>query len=309
MTMKFKHIPVLLNETIENLNIKPDGIYVDCTLGAGGHSKEILKNLKNGFLIGFDQDEEAIKAAKINLKEYKDKIIFINENFKYFDSELSKLGVDKIDGALMDIGISSYQIDNGQRGFSYMNDGILDMRMDKRIEKDARYIVNNYSIDQLQNIFSKYGEERFSRTIAKAIVKSRKIKEIKTTFELRDVVRKNIFSNEVHPEKRIFQALRIEVNDELGVLDRTIEKIADRLNKEGRLCIITFHSLEDRIVKEKFKYLNKNCICPPELPVCKCGSNHRKLKIITKKPIIASNQELKINKRSHSAKLRVAERV
>ncbi|MCI5840119.1 MAG: 16S rRNA (cytosine(1402)-N(4))-methyltransferase RsmH [Peptoniphilaceae bacterium] len=307
--MKFKHIPVLLNETIENLNIKPDGIYVDCTLGAGGHSKEILKNLKNGFLIGFDQDEEAIKAAKINLKEYKDKIIFINENFKYFDSELSKLGVDKIDGALMDIGISSYQIDNGQRGFSYMNDGILDMRMDKRIEKDARYIVNNYSIDQLQNIFSKYGEERFSRTIAKAIVKSRKIKEIKTTFELRDVVRKNIFSNEVHPEKRIFQALRIEVNDELGVLDRTIEKIADRLNKEGRLCIITFHSLEDRIVKEKFKYLNKNCICPPELPVCKCGSNHRKLKIITKKPIIASNQELKINKRSHSAKLRVAERV
>lgn len=272
--MEFSHKSVLLNETIKNLNIKEDGIYADLTLGKGGHSKEILKNLSpEGLLVGLDQDKDAIKAAKENLKDFSN-VLYFNENFEKISDVLDKASLKMIDGALMDIGVSSYQIDNGDRGFSYMKDGPLDMRMNKDNELTAKQIVNDYSLDELWEIFSKYGEERYSKTIAKAIVDYRKLHEINTTLQLRNIVMKSVVTNEAHPEKRVFQALRIEVNRELEVLENTLEKIVDRLNKGGRLCVITFHSLEDRIVKNKFKEMSKKCICPPEFPVCVC--NHEK---------------------------------
>lgn len=306
--MEFSHKSVLLNETIKNLNIKEDGIYADLTLGKGGHSKEILKNLSpEGLLIGLDQDKDAIKAAKENLKDFSN-VLYFNENFEKISDVLNKASLKMIDGALMDIGVSSYQIDNGDRGFSYMKDGPLDMRMNKDNELTAKQIVNDYSLDELWEIFSKYGEERYSKTIAKAIVDYRKLHEINTTLQLRNIVMKSVVTNEAHPEKRVFQALRIEVNRELEVLENTLEKIVDRLNKGGRLCVITFHSLEDRIVKNKFKEMSKKCICPPEFPVCVCN-HEKKVKIISKKPILPSKDELKTNRRSHSAKLRVCERV
>ncbi|WP_276877532.1 16S rRNA (cytosine(1402)-N(4))-methyltransferase RsmH [Anaerococcus hydrogenalis] len=306
--MEFSHKSVLLNETIKNLNIKEDGIYADLTLGKGGHSKEILKNLSpEGLLIGLDQDKDAIKAARENLKDFSN-VLYFNENFEKISDVLDEASLKMIDGALMDIGVSSYQIDNGDRGFSYMKDGPLDMRMNKDNELTAKQIVNDYSLDELWEIFSKYGEERYSKTIAKAIVDYRKLHEINTTLQLRNIVMKSVVTNEAHPEKRVFQALRIEVNRELEVLENTLEKIVDRLNKGGRLCVITFHSLEDRIVKNKFKEMSKKCICPPEFPVCVCN-HEKKVKIISKKPILPSNDELKTNRRSHSAKLRVCERV
>ena len=306
--MEFSHKSVLLNETIKNLNIKEDGIYADLTLGKGGHSKEILKNLSpEGLLIGLDQDKDAIKAARENLKDFSN-VLYFNENFENIENVLDEAGFNRIDGALMDIGVSSYQIDNGDRGFSYMKDGPLDMRMNEDNELTAKQIVNDYSLDELWEIFSKYGEERYSKTIAKAIVDYRKLHEINTTLQLRNIVMKSVVTNEAHPEKRVFQALRIEVNRELEVLENTLEKIVDRLNKGGRLCVITFHSLEDRIVKNKFKEMSKKCICPPEFPVCVCN-HEKKVKIISKKPILPSNDELKTNRRSHSAKLRVCERV
>ena len=264
--MEFSHKSVLLNETIENLNIKEDGIYADLTLGKGGHSKEILKKLSpNGLLIGLDQDKDAIKAARENLKDFSN-VLYFNENFENIENVLDEAGFNRIDGALMDIGVSSYQIDNEDRGFSYMKDGPLDMRMNKDNELTAKQIVNDYSLDELWKIFSEYGEER------------------------------------------VFQALRIEVNRELEVLENTLEKIVDRLNKNGRLCVITFHSLEDRIVKNKFKEMSKKCICPPDFPVCVCN-HEKKVKLISKKPILPSKDELKNNNRSHSAKLRVCERI
>ena len=306
--MEFSHKSVLLNETIKNLNIKEDGIYADLTLGKGGHSKEILKNLSpEGLLIGLDQDKDAITAAKENLKDFSN-VLYFNENFEKISDVLDEASLKMIDGALMDIGVSSYQIDNGDRGFSYMKDGPLDMRMNKDNELTAKQIVNDYSLDELWEIFSKYGEERYSKTIAKAIVDYRKLHEINTTLQLRNIVMKSVVTNEAHPEKRVFQALRIEVNRELEVLENTLEKIVDRLNKGGRLCVITFHSLEDRIVKNKFKEMSKKCICPPEFPVCVCN-HEKKVKIISKKPILPSKDELKTNRRSHSAKLRVCERV
>ena len=306
--MEFSHKSVLLNETIKNLNIKEDGIYADLTLGKGGHSKEILKNLSpEGLLIGLDQDKDAIKAAKENLKDFSN-VLYFNENFEKISDVLDKASLKMIDGALMDIGVSSYQIDNGDRGFSYMKDGPLDMRMNKDNELTAKQIVNDYSLDELWEIFSKYGEERYSKTIAKAIVDYRKLHEINTTLQLRNIVMKSVNTNEAHPEKRVFQALRIEVNRELEVLESTLEKIVDRLNKNGRLCVITFHSLEDRIVKNKFKEMSKKCICPPDFPVCVCN-HEKKVKLISKKPILPSKEELKVNSRSHSAKLRVCERV
>ncbi|WP_040396818.1 16S rRNA (cytosine(1402)-N(4))-methyltransferase RsmH [Anaerococcus senegalensis] len=306
--MEFSHKSVLLNETIKNLNIKEYGVYADLTLGKGGHSKEILKRLSpEGLLIGLDQDKEAIKAAKENLKEFSN-VLFFNENFEKISDVLDKSCLNMIDGALMDIGVSSYQIDNGDRGFSYMKDGPLDMRMNKENELTAKQVINDYSLDELWEIFSKYGEERYSKTIAKSIVDYRKMHEINTTLQLRDIVMKSVNTNEAHPEKRVFQALRIEVNRELEVLENTLEKIVDRLNKGGRLCVITFHSLEDRIVKNKFKEMSKKCICPPEFPVCVCN-HEKKVKIISKKPILPSKSELKENRRSHSAKLRVCERV
>ena len=306
--MEFSHKSVLLNETIKNLNIKEDGVYADLTLGKGGHSKEILKKLSpEGLLIGLDQDKDAIKAAKENLKDFSN-VLYFNENFEKISDVLDNACLNMIDGALMDIGVSSYQIDNGDRGFSYMKDGPLDMRMNKENELTAKQVINDYSLDELWEIFSKYGEERYSKTIAKSIVDYRKMHEINTTLQLRDIVMKSVNTNEAHPEKRVFQALRIEVNRELEVLENTLEKIVDRLNKGGRLCVITFHSLEDRIVKNKFKEMSKKCICPPEFPVCVCN-HEKKVKIISKKPILPSKNELKENRRSHSAKLRVCERV
>lgn len=306
--MKFSHKSVLLNETIENLNIKEDGIYADLTLGKGGHSKEILKKLSpKGLLIGLDQDKDAIKAARENLKDFSN-VLYFNENFENIENVLDEAGFNMIDGALMDIGVSSYQIDNGDRGFSYMKDGPLDMRMNEDNELTAKQIVNDYSLDELWEIFSKYGEERYSKTIAKAIVDYRKTHEINTTLQLRNIVMKSVNTNEAHPEKRVFQALRIEVNRELEVLENTLEIIVDHLNKNGRLCVITFHSLEDRIVKNKFKEMSKKCICPPDFPVCVCN-HEKKVKIISKKPILPKKEELKVNSRSHSAKLRVCERI
>ena len=306
--MEFEHISVLAEETIENLNIKPDGIYADLTLGKGGHSKKILEKLSDkGRLIAFDQDREAIMAAKENLKDFPN-VIYVNTNFENFESTLKDLNISKIDGALMDIGVSSYQIDNASRGFSYMHDGPLDMRMDVENELTAETIVNEYSKEELTEIFSKYGEERFSKTIARNIVDYRNKQRIDTTFKLRDIVNKSVRTKEAHPEKRVFQALRIEVNRELEVLENTIEDVVDHLNVGGRLCIITFHSLEDRIVKNKFKDLEKDCTCPPGLPVCVCDTV-RKVKIITNKPIVAGNKELSENSRSKSAKLRVCQRV
>lgn len=306
--MEFEHISVLAEETIENLNIKPDGIYADLTLGKGGHSKRILEKLSDkGKLIAFDQDKEAIMAAKENLKDFSN-VIYVNTNFENFESTLKDLNISKIDGALMDIGVSSYQIDNADRGFSYMHDGPLDMRMDVENELTAEKIVNEYSKEELTEIFSKYGEERFSKTIARNIVDYRNKQRIDTTFKLRDIVNKSVRSKEAHPEKRVFQALRIEVNRELEVLENTIEDVVDHLNVGGRLCIITFHSLEDRIVKNKFKDLEKDCTCPPGLPVCVCDTV-QKVKIITNKPIVAGKKELSENSRSKSAKLRVCQRV
>lgn len=306
--MEFEHISVLAEETIENLNIKPDGIYADLTLGKGGHSKKILEKLSDkGRLIAFDQDKEAIMAAKENLKDFSN-VIYVNTNFENFESTLKDLNISKIDGALMDIGVSSYQIDNASRGFSYMHDGPLDMRMDVENELTAETIVNEYSKEELTEIFSKYGEERFSKTIARNIVDYRNKQRIDTTFKLRDIVNKSVRTKEAHPEKRVFQALRIEVNRELEVLENTIEDVVDHLNVGGRLCIITFHSLEDRIVKNKFKDLEKDCTCPPGLPVCVCDKV-QKVKIITNKPIVAGKKELSENSRSKSAKLRVCQRV
>lgn len=306
--MQFNHISVLADEVIENLNIKEDGIYVDLTLGKGGHSKKILQRLSSkGRLIGLDQDQDALNAAKENLKDFSN-VSFIKSNFENIDKVLEDLGISKIDGALMDIGVSSYQIDNKDRGFSYMNDGPLDMRMDRENELTAAKVLNEYPTDQLVRIFSSYGEERYSKTIARKIVERRAEKPFESTFDLRDLIQKTSRSNEPHPEKRVFQALRIEVNRELEVLEKTLEKVIDHLDIDGRLCVITFHSLEDRIVKNTFNDLAKDCICPPELPVCVC--NHKaKIKIITKKPIVAKKEELDKNSRAKSAKLRVCQRI
>lgn len=306
--MKFEHIPVLATDTIKNLNIKKGGVYVDLTLGKGGHSKMILENLSDkGRLIAIDQDKEAIEAAKENLKDFSN-VTFINSNFEKFEEVLANLGLDLIDGALMDIGVSSYQIDNAERGFSYMKEGPLDMRMNQDNELTAEIVVNEYSQDELERIFFEYGEERFSKSVARNIIKQRSEGRIDSTIKLRDIIRKSIKSNETHPEKRVFQALRIEVNRELEVLENTIETVVDHLKVGGRIAIISFHSLEDRIVKNKFKDLATSCICPPELPVCVC--NHKaKIKVITRKPITATMKELKMNSRSKPAKLRVGERI
>lgn len=306
--MDFEHISVLADEVIENLNIKPNGIYVDLTLGKGGHSKRILERLSDeGQLIALDQDKSAIAAAKENLKDFSN-VIYLKTNFENIDKVLAELGIDKIDGALMDIGVSSHQIDTAERGFSYMHDGPLDMRMDDTNELTAEFIVNEYSQDELVRIFSDYGEERFSKTIARNIVEERNKQRIDTTFKLRELIQASVHSKEAHPEKRVFQALRIEVNRELEVLENTLEAVIDHLNVGGRLCVITFHSLEDRIVKNKFKELEKDCTCPPGLPVCVCDTE-AKIKIITNKPITASKEELADNSRSKSAKLRVCQRI
>ena len=310
--MKFNHEPVLLKETIEALNIKENGIYVDCTVGGAGHSIEILKRMgSEGRLVAIDQDEEALIAASNRLQDYKDQVYFIKCNYAYLGKILDELSIDKVDGVLMDIGVSSHQLDEGERGFSYHQEAELDMRMDKDQELTARYIVNNYDKDDLEKIFWQYGEEKWGMRIAEFIIEARKEKEIITTFDLVEIIKAAIPKKarlDKHPAKKIFQALRIEVNKELDVLETGIQSAVERLKQGGRLAIITFHSLEDRIVKNNFKELSKGCTCPPEFPVCVC--NRREvIKVINKKPITATEEELKNNNRSRSAKLRVCEKL
>ena len=310
--MDFSHKSVLLNETIEGLNVRKGKIYLDGTLGGAGHSYEILKELdKTGLLIGIDQDQEALKAARERLSEFKN-VEYFNLNYIDFEKALDDLGIEKIDGVLLDIGVSSYQFDNPERGFSYRFDAPLDMRMDKSLEISAKDIVNTYSEDEITEIIREYGEEKWASRISKFIVQERKNKRIDTTFELVEIIKNAIPAgarrNGPHPAKRTFQALRIEVNKELDVLKNSIDKFVHRLNPGGRIAIITFHSLEDRIVKNSFKYLEKDCICPPTSPICTCNKK-REIKIITRKPITASEEELKENNRSHSAKLRIAEKL
>ena len=309
---EFAHVPVMPGETIEGLNVKPDGIYLDCTLGGGGHSELILRKLTTGRLIATDKDEEAIAFAKKRLSGYGDKVTFVHSDFKRADEVLDELGVDGIDGVLMDLGVSSYQLDAAERGFSYRFDAPLDMRMDKSQFLTAFNVVNEYNELDIADILFRYGEERYARKIAANIVRYRNTETIRTTGQLAEIVERSYPPKERfkggNPCKRTFQAIRIEVNDELKELDEIIGKLAERLNKGGRICVITFHSLEDRIVKREFQYLEAKCICPPKQPICTCNKVQT-VKIITKKPLTASEEELAVNPRAQSAKLRVAERV
>lgn len=310
--MKFKHVPVMLNEVLEGLNIKEDGIYVDGTLGGAGHSTEIVKRLSTGKLIGIDQDENAIKKSKEVLADYSDRTIILKENFKNIKNVLNTLGINKVDGILLDLGVSSHQLDEEERGFSYNKDAPLDMRMDRGNAFSAWDVVNKYSEKELEKIIWDFGEEKWAKRIAKFIVEERREAPIDTTFELVSVIKKaipkKVRSQGGHPARKTFQAIRIEVNQELDILKNSILNANEVLNESGRLCIITFHSLEDRIVKDTFKYLNKDCICPPEFPVCTCNKK-RELKILTRKPIIPSEEEIETNPRSRSAKLRIGEKV
>ena len=309
--MEFSHKPVLLEETINGLNIKKDGIYVDGTLGGAGHSKQILKQLDpKGLLIGIDRDEDALKAAKENLKEFQN-VKYIHGNHDEIKEILENLGIDKVDGILLDLGVSSYQLDEKARGFSYIGDNELDMRMDKTQTLTAKNVINIYSEERLANIIYEYGEERFSRQIAREICKERKSKEIETTKELVEIIDKAIPSfakKDGHPAKRTFQAIRIEVNNEIKPLYHTVKDCIDCLKPQGRLCIITFHSLEDRAVKNAYIEAKGKCTCPPDLPYCVCGKE-TKGKIITKKPILPTQEEMEKNTRSKSAKLRIFERI
>lgn len=309
--MEFKHVPVLLKETIDGLNIKDGGTYVDCTLGGGGHSNEILKRIGgDGRLVGIDQDREAIEASKERFKQYSN-VTYVHDNFYNIENILDELGIESIDGVLMDLGVSSYQLDNAERGFSYMKDAPLDMRMDPDGSLTAYDIVNNYDMDAITRIIKDYGEDRFSRRIARYIVESRQKSPIETTFQLVDIIKKAVpmrFQKDGHPAKRTFQAIRIEVNSELKILDTAVENSVKRLKIGGRIAVITFHSLEDRKIKTKFKQLENPCTCPPDFPVCVCGKVPI-LKIINKKPILPGEDEMAVNSRSRSAKLRVGKRI
>ena len=308
--MEFIHQSVLLTETIESLNIKSDGIYLDGTLGGGGHSLEIVKKLDKGLLIGIDQDTDALEKATSVLKDYDERVIIKKSNFKNFDNILDELSIGNIDGALLDLGVSSYQLDAGERGFSYHQNFPLDMRMDSENPINARIVINEYSQEELEKIILKYGEERWARRISEFIVQERNKSPIETTFELVEVIKKAIPKSqrmEKHPAIKTFQAIRIEVNDELNIIEKTIEKIVNRLNPDGRLAIITFHSLEDRIVKNTFRYLERDCICDPRAPICTCDKLS-KIKVLTRKPILPSQEEIDQNPRSRSAKLRVVQK-
>jgi len=311
--MEFKHVSVLLNECIENLNIKPNGIYVDGTLGGGGHSYQIAKRLTdNGRLIGIDQDADAIAAATERLKEFEDRVTIVRSNYADMKSVLAELGIEKVDGILLDLGVSSFQLDTPERGFTYRTeDAPLDMRMDKRRSTTAETIVNTYSEKELFRIIRDYGEDRFAQNIAKHICMAREKAPIKTTGQLNEIIDHAIPAKVKktggHPSKRTYQAIRIELNQELTVLQEHLDEMIDLLNDEGRLCIITFHSLEDRIVKSAFKKNENPCTCPPSFPVCVCG-NKSKGRVISRKPILPSEEELEVNSRSKSAKLRVFEK-
>ena len=309
--MEFKHTSVLLWETIDNLEIKPDGVYVDGTLGGGGHSFHICEKLgKDGRLIGIDQDEDAIKAATKRLEKFSDKVTIVRNNYCNMKAALRELAIDKVDGIVLDLGVSSYQLDTVERGFSYKYDTALDMRMDTRQTLTARDIVNDYSEMELFRIIRDYGEDQFAKNIAKHIVMEREKTPIETTFQLNEIIKASIpakFRQNGHPSKKTFQAIRIECNRELDVLKDTMEDMVDLLNEDGRLCIITFHSLEDRIVKSAFKKFENPCECPPGFPVCVCGKKPLG-KVISRKPILPSEEEMEVNSRSKSAKLRVFEK-
>lgn len=311
--MEFKHKSVLLYETVDELNIKPDGIYVEGTLGGGGHSYEIAGRLsEGGRLIGIDQDEDAIKAASKRLEPYMDRVTIVRNNYCNMDKVLDELGIDKVDGIMLDLGVSSYQLDAADRGFTYNVDTALDMRMDQRQEITAKDIVNEYSEFDLYRIIRDYGEDRFAKNIAKHIVAARQEKPIETTFELNDIIKAaipmKVRATGGHPSKRTYQAIRIELNKELEVLENSIDMMIDRLKPEGRLCIITFHSLEDRIVKTRFRNNENPCTCPPSFPACVCGKVP-KGRVITRKPVVPTDEEINENSRSKSSKLRVFERV
>lgn len=311
--MEFAHIPVMLNECIEGLNIKADGTYVDGTVGGAGHSIEIVKRLsENGRLICVDKDEDALKAAGERLAPYKDRVTFIHDDYKNLVNELDSIGVGKVDGILLDLGVSSYQLDNAERGFSYMKDAPLDMRMDRSQRISAHEVVNGYTESELARILFDYGEEKLARQIARNIVRVRSEKPIETTLELAKIVEDTYPAKTRwkfgHPAKRTFQAIRIEVNDELSSLGEAVTAMARRLEKGGRMAVITFHSLEDRIVKSAFKELSLACTCPPDFPVCVCGKV-QEVELVNKKPITASEEELENNSRSQSAKLRVIEKL
>lgn len=309
--IEFKHIPVLLNEVIEGLNIKEDGIYIDCTIGGGGHSSEILKRLKNGHLYGFDKDLDALSTCQERFKDNKN-VTLIHSDYKNAPYLLKERGVQTVDGILIDLGVSSYQLDTAQRGFSFLREGRLDMRMDKEQKLDAYFVVNNYPKERLLDILYKYGEEANAKKIVDNILKARAVKAIETTSQLKDIIEASFSSKIIYGKggvsKKTFQALRIEVNGELEALDKALEEFIKLLKLGGRMAVISFHSLEDRIVKNVFKKEASDCICPPKIPVCICG--HKKSVIlINKKPIIASEDELEKNPRSSSAKLRIIEKI
>ena len=312
--MMFEHKSVLLYETIDSLNVKPDGIYVDGTLGGGGHALEVCKRLgEYGRLIGIDQDADAIAAATERLKDYKDKVTVVRSNYVNIQTVLNDLGIEKVDGIYLDLGVSSYQLDMPERGFTYREDQApLDMRMDQRNDQTAADIINSYSEFDLYRIIRDYGEDKFAKNIAKHIVKARELKPIETTGELTEIIKRAIPAKVRavggHPSKKTFQAIRIELNKELEVLSQSLDAMIDLLNPGGRLSVITFHSLEDRIVKTRFKTNENPCICPPDFPICVCG-RISKGKVVTRKPVIPTEEEIEDNKRSKSSKLRVFERV
>ncbi len=311
--MEFSHVPVMLGECITGLNIKPNGVYVDGTLGGGGHSREIAKRLSNGGrLIAIDRDEDAILAAGERLEEYKNIVTIVHDDYKNMTIELDSLNIDKVDGILLDLGVSSYQLDNAERGFSYMQDAPLDMRMDRGQYLTAFNIVNEFNVSELTKIFFDYGEEKLAKRIAENIAVQREKKTISTTLELAKIIEMSYPAKTRwkfgHPAKRTFQAIRIAVNDELTGLGEAVKGMARRLNVGGRMAVITFHSLEDRIVKTVFKDLSTECTCPPDFPVCVCGKI-KEVELVNKKPITASETELKENKRAESAKLRIIEKI
>lgn len=309
--MEFKHKPVLLDEVIEGLQIKKDGIYVDCTMGGGGHSSVIASKLDKGQLIGFDRDMDAVNVCKNRFKQDKN-VSVVHSNYKDALEKLHQMGIVEYDGLLIDLGVSSYQIDNGERGFSINHEGRLDMRMDRTQDLDAYYVVNNYSAERLTQILYRYGEEDNARRIVQNICKARAVAPIETTTQLKEIIESSFTKKVIYGKggvsKKTFQAIRIEVNEELDGLDKTIEQLALALKPGGRMAVITFHSLEDRIVKNVFKDLATGCICPPKIPICICG-HKPSVKLVNRKPIIAGAEELAQNSRSSSAKLRVIERI
>lgn len=311
--MEFKHIPVLFHEIMDIMEPKPGEFFVDCTLGGGGHSKGFLERTSpDGRLIGIDQDTNALVAAQQNLNSYEGRVVFVHSNYQNLDAILNEYAPEGVDGILFDIGVSSHQLDEKDRGFSYMQDAPLDMRMNREQSLDAWQVVNTYSEDELHRIIKEYGEERWAKRVAKFIVEFRSQKPIETTGELVDIIKRAIPKGAreegSHPAKRTFQAIRIEVNNELGVLQDTIAVAVKHLKKGGRLGIISFHSLEDRIVKEQFRYFASDCICPPELPFCQCDKVSE-VKILTRKPVTASAEELEANSRAKSAKFRAVEKI